>query len=194
MNRIIVAGIHTEVGKTVVSTLLAQKLGAAYWKPVQCGTPADCEWVEAHSSVRCFPSAFSLETPCSPHLAAKREGRRIAAKEIEPPEHSGILIIEGTGGILAPLNDEESWADAAIHWGAEWILVYRPYLGSFNHFLLTVEVMRQRKIPLMGVVFNGKEEKMLLVRAKTRNLGEIAWEKQWTKERIQEVGLSGISL
>ncbi len=194
MKRIIVAGIHTEVGKTVVATLVAEKLGAAYWKPVQCGMPTDSEWVEAHSSVRCYPSAFSLKAPCSPHLAAKREGQRIVAKEVQPPKHPGLLVIEGTGGILAPLNDEESWADAAVYWGAAWILVYRPYLGSFNHFLLTVEVMRQRKIPLLGVVFNGGVEEMLLSRAKTRSLGEIAWEKQWSKKRIQEVGLSGISL
>lgn len=173
MKRIIVAGIHTGVGKTVVSTLLAQKLGAAYWKPVQCGEPTDCKWVEKHSLVRCYPSAFSLKTPCSPHLAAKLEGLRITAKEIRPPEHPGVLIIEGTGGILAPLNEEESWADAAIQWGAEWILVYRPYLGSFNHFLLTVEVMRHRKIPLWGVVFNGEIDEMLLTRAKTNFLGQI---------------------
>lgn len=201
MKRIVVAGIHTEVGKTVVSTLLANALGAAYWKPVQCGLPSDCEWVQKQSSILCYPSMFVLQAPVSPHLAAKKEGLRIRAGDLRPPNHSGVLVIEGTGGILSPLNEEEVWADAAIHWEAAWVLVHRHYLGSLNHFLLTVEALRQRNIPLWGVVFNGEgdlaTEEMLLKRAKTQCLGRLAWERSWTKKRIQKVsekwtGLLGI--
>ncbi len=66
------------------------------------------------------------------------------------------LVIEGTGGILAPLNEREVWADAAINWGAQWVLVHRHYLGSLNHCLLTIEALRQREISLVGIVFNGE--------------------------------------
>lgn len=193
MRRIVVAGIHTGVGKTVVSALLSEALDAAYWKPVQCGTPTDREWVESRLSAkgRCYPSSVYLQTPCSPHLAAEKEGIRIEASQIYPPAHAGCLIIEGTGGLFAPLNEKESWVDAALAWDADWLLVHRHYLGSLNHFLLTVEAMRKRHIPLLGVVFNGegdlRTEEMLLNRAESRSLGRIAWEKSWTKRRFREV-------
>lgn len=179
--KIIVAGIHTEVGKTVVSAILVEALGGTYWKPVQCGLPADSEWVESHlsSKGRCHPSTFVLKTPCSPHRAAEIEGKRIEAKKLRLPAHSGVLVIEGTGGILAPLNEKESWADAALHWGAVWLLVHRHYLGSLNHFLLTLEVLRHRNIPLWGVVFNGEgdlgAEEMLLARANSLWHGRVGW-------------------
>ncbi len=178
MKRILIVGIDTGVGKTVVSTLFCQALRAAYWKPVQCGIPTDCEWVEK-LGIRCYPSSIVLKEPCSPHLAARLEGVGIEAKELKPPEHSGALIIEGTGGLLAPLNENEAWIDAALHWGGEWVLVHRHYLGSLNHFLLTVEAMRHRGIPLRGVVFNGKgdpaTEEMLLKRAGAACLARVPW-------------------
>lgn len=191
MKRIIVAGIHTEVGKTVVAAVLTKALGACYWKPVQCGTPTDSEWVKNVTGQHCYPSGFFLKTPCSPHLAAKNEGVRIHIQNLQPPEHTGCLVIEGTGGILAPLNESDTWADAAALWQASWILVHRHYLGSLNHFLLTIEALKQREIPLLGIVFNGKAdaatEEMLLQKAKSRCLGRLVWEKQLTKSRIEEI-------
>ena len=73
---IVVAGIDTEVGKTVVSAILTEALDGCYWKPVQCGQPSDSDWVENQLSLkgRCFPTTFSLVTPCSPHLAARKRG------------------------------------------------------------------------------------------------------------------------
>ena len=158
MKRIIIAGIHTEVGKTVVATIITEALDGHYWKPVQCGKPQDRDWVEQRLSRanRCYPEYICLNEPLSPHLAANMGGISIKAKNISPPVCSAPLIIEGTGGILAPLNEIESWADAAALWGAAWILVHRHYLGSLNHFLLTVESMKQRKLPILGVVFNEK--------------------------------------
>ena len=191
MKNIVIAGINTEVGKTIVATLFTEALDAFYWKPVQCGTPCDLEWVQTHIGERCYPSSFSLKTPCSPHLAARNEGIRIEAKSLQPPKHNGLLIIEGTGGILAPLNETETWADAATQWDAYWVLVHRHYLGSLNHFLLTIEALKQRKAPLLGVVFNGEgdaaTEQMLIQKANSRCLGRLAWETQFTKPRIQEI-------
>lgn len=191
--RIVVAGIDTEVGKTVVSAIVTEALDGCYWKPVQCGRPSDAAWVQEQlsSKGRCYPSSFSFQTPSSPHLAARIEGVRIEAKNLTPPECSLPLVIEGTGGLLAPLNEIETWADAAIHWDARWILVHRYYLGSLNHFALTIESMKLRKIPLLGLVFNGEgdfeTEEMLLRKANTRCLGRLAWEERVTPEIIQKI-------
>jgi len=192
-NRIIVAGINTEVGKTVVSAILTEGLDGYYWKPVQCGLPSDESWVQQHlsSKTRCYPSCFSLSTPCSPHLAAKMEGIRIEAKNLIPPAGTNPLVIEGTGGLLAPLNEKETWADAAMHWNARWVLVHRHYLGSLNHFALTIESMKQRNISLLGVIFNGEgdleTEEMLLRKADTPCLGRLAWKEQLTPKSIQKI-------
>lgn len=191
MKQIVVAGIHTEVGKTVVSSLLTEALNASYWKPIQCGTPADSEWVKKMTHQHCYPSRFFLKTPCSPHIAARNEGIRIETHNLKPPEHQGFLIIEGTGGILAPLNEMETWIDAASLWQASWVLVHRHYLGSLNHFLLTLAMLQNKHIPLLGIVFNGEgdlaTEKMLIRKANSCCLGRLAWETQFTRSRILEI-------
>jgi dethiobiotin synthetase len=191
MKKIVIAGINTGVGKTVVSTLFAKALNAHYWKPVQCGMPSDYDWVKSYIGERCFPSTFSLQTPCSPYLAARNENIRIEANHLKPPEHDDFLIIEGTGGILTPLNEIETWIDAAVQWNAEWILVHRHYLGSLNHCLLTLEALKQRNVALLGIVFNEEgdvaTEQMLLKKANTRCLGRLTWETELTNSGIEEI-------
>lgn len=190
---IVVAGINTEVGKTIIAAILTEALAGYYWKPVQCGMPRDRDWVNEQLSLknRCYPESFCLKTPCSPHLAAKIEGVRIEARDLIPPACSGTLIIEGTGGLLSPLNEIESWSDAALLWDAHWVLVHRHYLGSLNHFFLTVEAMKHRKLSLLGVVFNGdgdsKTEEMLLKKANTRCLGRLLWQQQLTPKIVREI-------
>jgi len=190
--RIVIAGINTEVGKTVVAALLTEALKGYYWKPVQCGMARDRDWVDEKLSLknRCFLESFCLKNPCSPHLAAELEGVRIEAKHLIPPVCLVPLIIEGTGGLLSPLNETESWADAAAHWDAKWVLVHRHYLGSLNHFFLTIEAMKQRKLPLWGVVFNRsgdlRTEEMLLKKANTSCLGRLLWQQELTPAWIQK--------
>jgi len=194
LQRIIVAGIGTEVGKTVVSSILTEALDGHYWKPVQCGLPRDSAWVDERLTQkgRCYPEGIVLKTPCSPHLAARKEGVRIEARSMIPPVCERPLVIEGTGGILAPLNEREVWFDAAIHWNAShWILVHRHYLGSLNHFLLTAAFLEQNNIPLTGVIFNGEgdleTEEMLLTKATTRCLGRLAWQEDVSPKSIQKI-------
>jgi len=194
MIRIIVVGINTDVGKTVVSAILTEALGGCYWKPVQCGPLADLDWVQERLSgkARCYPSTVSLCSPCSPHLAARKEGMKIEAKKLILPACSLPLVIEGTGGLLTPLNETETWTDAAIHWKARWIVVHRHYLGSLNHFALTVESMKHRNLSLLGVIFNGEgdleTEEMLLKKANARCLGRLPWQKQLTPKQVQRIG------
>jgi dethiobiotin synthetase len=72
--RIVVIGIDTEVGKTVVSALLTLALKAHYWKPIQCGLPSDSAWIKSITEQPCYPDGLTLQTPCSPHFAAKKRG------------------------------------------------------------------------------------------------------------------------
>lgn len=189
---IIIAGIHTDVGKSVVAGIVTEALSGYYWKPVQCGKKLDRKWVEARLSIKqSFVENFCFSTPCSPHLAARRENLHIDKRKFVLPNCKGYLIIEGTGGLLAPLNEKETWADAAMHWEAKWILVHRHYLGSLNHFLLTIEAMRMRNLPLVGVVFNNlgdfATEQMLLEKANTICLGRLTWEKNLSAKKLQEI-------
>ena len=191
---VIIAGINTEVGKTAVAALVTEALEGHYWKPIQCGMPSDRDWVEPRLSKNhcCYPETFRLRAPLSPHLAARKEGIRIEAKDLVLPIcHNAPLIIEGTGGLLSPLNESESWVDAALPWKAQWIIVHRHYLGSLNHFFLTMESLRLRKLPLLGVVFNGEgdreTEEMLIKRANTRFIGRLPWYEPFTPAILQTV-------
>ena len=193
MKRFIIAGIHTEVGKTAVAAILTEALNGYYWKPVQCGFPQDRIWVEERLSQRdrCYPETYCLAMPASPHLAAEAEGVRIEAKDLIAPACQAPLVIEGTGGILSPLNETESWIEAAMQWNAGWILVHRHYLGSLNHCLLTVEAMRARNLPILGMIFNGEgnleTENMLLKRVGARCLARLPWQKELAAETVQMI-------
>lgn len=188
--RIAVVGIHTEVGKTVVSAILTEALDAYYWKAVQCGPPYDREWVQMRISKknRCLKERYCFTDPISPHLAARNENVVIKAVDLQAPICDGPLVIDGTGGILAPLNETERWLDAALSWNCSFVLVHKHYLGCFNHFYLTVAHLKQLKVPLTGIVFNGpcESEKMLLDYAETICLGRIQWQPTLTKEFIQQ--------
>lgn len=157
-----VTGINTGSGKTVVSAILCQALQADYWKPVQCGSDErDLDRVKSlvnngHSLF--FDEAYCLKEPVSPHQAAHIENTAIALGDIELPDTGGNdLIIEGAGGVLVPLNDEDMIIDIAARFGAEVILVADLYLGSINHTLLTVNELKARGLTIKGIVFNGAD-------------------------------------
>jgi dethiobiotin synthase len=163
-----VTGTDTDVGKTLVSAwLLAQleaaHLNACYWKPVQAGTApeTDSATVRRLSGVdgaRILPEAYVLPEPIAPHEAARRAGISIDMERlIVPPCEGGMLIVEGAGGIMVPLNDEERVIDLAEELRLPVILVARSTLGTINHTLLSLEAIRRRGLPLAGVVINGPE-------------------------------------
>jgi dethiobiotin synthetase len=161
MKLIFVTGIGTDIGKTMVSAILARALEADYWKPVQAGdaTGTDSDWMRemlAGTSSVVHPEVYKLALAASPHIAARQEGLRISIKKIceHIPENNRTLIIEGAGGLLVPLNEAEFIADLIKAMGAKVVLISRNYLGSINHSLLTAQVCRQMKIPVSGWIFN----------------------------------------
>jgi dethiobiotin synthetase len=158
MKPIFITGIGTGVGKTMIAAMVAEALGAYYWKPVQAGFDegTDAEWVGAWlSSSRILPEAYKLKLPASPHIAAREEGvvislETLAAKlPVQRP-----LVVEGAGGLLVPLNDTDFMADLVLRLDATVILVSRNYLGSINHSLLTAEACRVRGLRVAGWIFN----------------------------------------
>lgn len=156
-NKIIVAGIGTGVGKTIVSAILTKMLQGDYWKPVQCGdqdTVAVTQWLDP-SSHTVHPSHYTLKEFVSPHHAARLEDFFIQPEKIIPPQTKRPLIIEGVGGILVPLTLDTLTIDLFSSWNARWVVVSNHYVGSINHTLLTLEALKQRKISVAGIIFNG---------------------------------------
>lgn len=177
-----VTAIGTDSGKTLVSAILAEALQADYWKPIQSGQPADSDTVRgllSNSLSRIHPESIRLQMPASPHAAAAAEGREIGLSEIRLPEGArSPLVIEGAGGCLVPLNEHESVIDLVPRLNAKVVLVSNHYLGSINHTLLTAELLKQRKYPVEGVIFNGEAqpgtEEVILKRTGFRCLLRIA--------------------
>lgn len=126
--------------------------------------------------------------PASPHLAAATEGVRISLDAIQAPDTQNHLIVEGAGGVLVPLNEQELVLDLIQKLGLEVIVVSRNYLGSINHTLTTLEVLKQRQVTVAGITFNGppnpSSEEFILNYSGLRRLPSIAEEESFMKETI----------
>jgi dethiobiotin synthetase len=160
----IVAGIGTEIGKTFISSILAEALQADYWKPVQSGALdfTDSDTVKSlisNTKTDFHPEAYRLTEPMSPHAAAAIDGVEITLDNFVLPQTENNLIVELAGGLMVPLNDQETNLDLIKKLGLPVILVSRNYLGSINHTLLSVEILKQQKIEIKGLIFNGLPNK-----------------------------------
>ncbi|QPN63144.1 dethiobiotin synthase [Synechococcus sp. CBW1004] len=161
--RLVIVGTDTDVGKTVVSALVVQGLGATYWKPVQSGLEegGDSGRVQRLLNLppeRLLPEAYRFEAPVSPHWAAEREGVRIDRQKLELPtleQVPGPLVVETAGGLLVPLRRDWLQIEQIAHWRLPVLLVARSGLGTLNHTLLSLEVLERRSIPVLGLVLNG---------------------------------------
>lgn len=155
---IVVVGIGTDVGKTVVSAILVEMFKGEYWKPVQCGNLhfSDSAAIKHLAHSTCIhPEGYRFKAPLSPHHAARLENLEIHPEDLSLPKASRKLIIEGCGGVLVPLNQNTLFIDLLAKWNLPCILVSRHYLGSINHSLLSIEVLKHRRIPTLGILFNG---------------------------------------
>ncbi|WP_229726713.1 dethiobiotin synthase [Sphingomonas alpina] len=157
---IIVTGTDTDVGKTVFAAALTAALGASYWKPVQAGLEegGDTSTVARLGGLppeRILPEAYRLTTPCSPHRAAQIDGVAIDTGRLRVPAVEGPLIIEGAGGVLVPVTPDLLFADLFARWQHPVVLVARTGLGTINHSLLSIEALRRRDVPILGIAFIG---------------------------------------
>lgn len=184
--KLFITGIGTDVGKSIASAICVEALEADYWKPIQAG---DLDFSDTHkiksltSKVTStgvqreyFDNAYALKTPASPHLAAKIDTIVIDVTKIIEPVSKNHLVIEGAGGILVPLNDNDCIIDL-IKSDYKVIIVSRHYLGSINHTLLTFEALKSRNISVAGIIFSGDEnpstEGIILKKTKAKFIGRI---------------------
>jgi dethiobiotin synthetase len=194
---IFVTGIGTGIGKTVVSAILVEKLKADYWKPVQSGDLNDSDTNKVKSLVSNTTSSFHTETyalsqPFSPHKSAAIDGIVIDQKKITLPETDNTLVVEGAGGLMVPLNNKFLMIDLIKQLNAEVVLVTQNYLGSINHTLLSIYVLKQEGIPIKGIIFNGIKDiyskDFILEHSQLRLLGHIPEYNILDKKAVIEAG------
>lgn len=192
--RIIVTGTDTGIGKTVFAAALAGALGANYWKPIQAGLLEETDRqavlrLSGLSEARLLPEAYRLNTPASPHLAAEIDGITIDPMALVLPNTDGPLVVEGAGGLLVPLTRQVTYIDVFARWRAPVVLCARTTLGTINHTLLSIEALRARGIPLLGVAFIGNEnaesESIIIEMGHTRRLGRLPYLAQLTGEALR---------
>lgn len=180
--RIVVTGTDTGIGKTVFSAALAGALDAFYWKPVQAGLDEETDHdtvmrLSGLSGPRMLPEAYRLKTPASPHLAAKIDGVVIDPQKLALPDTDRPLVVEGAGGLMVPLTENFTYIDVMAHWAVPVVLCARTTLGTINHSLLSIEALRARKIPLLGVAFIGDEnaesERIICKMGEATRLGRL---------------------
>lgn len=156
-----ITGISTDVGKTVAAAIVTQSLEADYWKPIQAGDLDNSDTHKVKGLVnneisQYHDNSFALQTPMSPHAAAAIDHIKVTETAIKRPLTTNSLVIEGAGGLLVPINDTETIADL-ITPTDKVIVVSRHYLGSINHTLMTIELLKSRGIEVGGLIFSGDE-------------------------------------
>jgi dethiobiotin synthetase len=189
MPKIIVAGIGTDVGKTIVSAILTTLMDGDYWKPIQCGPLESSDTTVMKGLInttrhRIHPPAYSFKEPRSPHHS------KVMPDSIVPPQTDRPLIIEGVGGIFVPLTSHVVSFDLFKAWDSMWVVVSRHYLGSINHTLLTLHALKSHNISIAGLIFNGKpnhkNEAPILAISGLPLLGRLLPEKTINQQTIQK--------
>ncbi len=186
--KLFITGIDTNIGKTITSAIFCKALGADYFKPIQCG---DLDNSDTHKmigwGINQFPEALRLPLPKSPNFASATP---IRLDNINLPQTKNPLVVEGAGGVLVPLNQNDYIIDLAKKWNLPVVLVCKSYLGSLNHTLLSVEALRSRGIEIKGLVFNGvtneESEIFLVKRTGLKILLKIRQENRITQKVIEE--------
>jgi dethiobiotin synthetase len=164
---IFVTGTDTGVGKTYVAASLAaalkkQKVSVGVLKPVSSGDRDD-----ARNLMKASGTGDGIETvnpvylkyPLAPLMSARLEGKKIDLKPVweayrQVKKSHDFTIVEGVGGLMVPIRENYCLIDMIKRFALPALIVARPYLGTINHTLLTVDKLRQYKIPIAGIIIN----------------------------------------
>ncbi|WP_027038538.1 dethiobiotin synthase [Mesorhizobium ciceri] len=201
--RLVVTGTSTGIGKTVFSAGLAGLLDGFYWKPVQSGLDeeTDSEVIARLSGLpagRVLPEAYRLKSPLSPHRSAEIDGVAIEAADLAFPLLPTPLVIEGAGGLMVPLNRQTMFIDIFEQWRLPVILCAGTALGTINHTLLSIEALRTRSIPLLGIAFIGDEvtdtQRTIIELGGVPQLGRLPHLDELTAEELRAAMIAGFDL
>ncbi len=158
MRDIFITGIDTDVGKTFVSAIFMEAFQYDYWKPIQCGNLENSDRktilkLIQNKDSRVHKESYVFSKIASPHIAARP--KKIDFKSIKRPKTSRPLIIEGAGGLLVPLNDKYYIVDIIEKLDCNVVVVSKNFIGSINHTLATLEILKSRNLSVLGLIFNG---------------------------------------
>ncbi|MCP3413624.1 dethiobiotin synthase [Bradyrhizobium brasilense] len=193
--RIVVAGTGAGVGKTVFCAGLVNLLGANFWKPIQAGLEGetDAERVARLGSLpahRILPERYRLPAAVSSHCSTDVDEVGIDTDSLDVPDSGGQpLVIEGTGGLMEPLNCGALYVDIFERWRLPVVLCASTALGTINSSLLSIEALRRRHIDVLGIAVIG-EKNSDAVRAiceigRVRWLGRLPWIAPLSAETLQ---------
>lgn len=189
MKSLFITGIDTDAGKSYATAWLARRFSeqgkrVITQKFIQTGNVGYSEDIELHRRITATgplpedsegltaPIIFSY--PASAQLAAEIDGREIdlelidnARRELE--RRYDLVLVEGAGGMMVPITDTFYAIDYAATRNLPIVLVTNARLGSINHTILSLELLRQRKLPLYAVVFNHHFDNDAVIAKDTRN-------------------------
>ena len=175
MSGFFIAGTDTNIGKTLVAAALLHAyadlgLRVLGMKPVAAGAELsegvwvnqDVAMLRAAGNVQVAPellNPYLFREPIAPHIAAEHKGVRIEIPRIRAAfealaAEADVVVVEGVGGLLVPLSEQQDAADLAVALDLPLILVVGMRLGCINHALLTAEAMAARGLKLAGWVAN----------------------------------------
>ena len=193
--KIFVTSIDTNIGKTIASSVLCSGLNYSYWKPIQCGDLEQSDSItisELSPNTLIHPETYRLKLPMSPHEAGFQENVEIQLSNIELPQKKQI-IIEGAGGVMVPLNYKgDLMIDLIKKLNARVIVVFKNYLGSINHTILTIEQLKSFGLCVIGSIVIGERvessEKIIQNVTKTNILGHIPYAENVDQNWIAKQG------
>lgn len=171
-----ITGTDTDIGKTYISRILADSFSSifktTYMKPVQTGCfmdkngtllAPDFQYVLSGKAVMTGTLdqhiPYRFESACSPHLAARLAKQQISFEHItncllKIAKDDTMVLVEGAGGILAPLSETTYVIDLIKHLHLPVIVVTSPHLGTLNHTFLTFKVLQLAGAQIAGIVLN----------------------------------------
>lgn len=202
-----IVGTDTEIGKTIVSALFVTGLNASYWKPIQSGIidGTDAQTVKLITDIpdnRIIPEVYKLNQPLSPHLSARLDDTEINLDQFYMPDSTLLpnnkIVIEAAGGLYVPLNDGKFMIDLVQKLALPAVLVCRSALGTINHSLMSIEILRKYDVPIAGFITNGikntENEKAITKYGKINYLGHISRLNEINSKTLQalwnELGLN----
>ena len=172
---LLVTGTDTGVGKTVIAGAIAawfrmRGTRTGVFKPIASGCVRRREGLvseDAEFLAHCADAAQPLDViapqrfaePLAPAVAAQRAGVTIDWPTIQRSlsaiaRASDVVIVEGIGGILVPMDERHTMLEVAQWLQLPAVVVARPALGTINHTLLTLRALREANVPIAGVVVN----------------------------------------